>query len=197
MEDAIVKRKMRESQRNDAHLFDQFLKKLEVTKQQKNSQPSYESSRYKHADSSDTSTLDSRNETSFLSVAGQYTDDDNDIEDIACSSDHINSQLFDSEQQYNNNQLFETRQSFIDRQQIVGSSHPNSINEATTSSVDSFIERSKSGSGSDHAAGQDGFLQLGPEEDGLPDAILKLDRRQAIPTPRHKNDVLVEIEVCF
>ena len=193
---------MRESQRrNDAHMFDQFLKKLEVTKQQKNNEPLHESSRYKHTDSSDTSTLDSRNETSFLSVAGQYTDDDNDIEDIArtsdsSSTDHNNSQLFDSEQQQQlNNQLFETRQSFVDRQQLVGSSHPNSLNEATASSVDSFIERSKSGSDRDDA-GQDGLLQLGPEEDGLPDAILKLDRRQAIPTPRHKNDVLVEIEVC-
>ena len=191
---------MRESQRrNDAHMFDQFLKKLEVTKQQKNKEPLHESSsRYKHTDSSDTSTLDSRNETSFLSVAGQYTDDDNDIEDIARTSDstdHNNSQFFDSEQQHNNNQLFETRQSFVDRQQLVGSSHPNSLNVATVSSVDSFIERSKSGS--DHDVGQDGLLQLGPEEDGLPDAILKLDRRQAIPTPRHKNDVLVEIEVCL
>jgi hypothetical protein len=32
-------------------------------------------------------------------------------------------------------------------------------------------------------------------EEKLPDAILKLDRRHAIPRPRHKNDVLVEIEV--
>lgn len=32
-------------------------------------------------------------------------------------------------------------------------------------------------------------------EEKLPDAILKLDRRHAIPRPRHKNDILVEIEV--
>eukprot|EP00569_Conticribra_weissflogii_P020523 CAMPEP_0171431158 /NCGR_PEP_ID=MMETSP0881-20121228/7062_1 /TAXON_ID=67004 /ORGANISM="Thalassiosira weissflogii, Strain CCMP1336" /LENGTH=938 /DNA_ID=CAMNT_0011951395 /DNA_START=110 /DNA_END=2923 /DNA_ORIENTATION=- len=31
-------------------------------------------------------------------------------------------------------------------------------------------------------------------DDGLPDAVLKLDRRHAIPRPRHRNDVLVEIE---
>lgn len=33
------------------------------------------------------------------------------------------------------------------------------------------------------------------EEEKLPRAILKLDRRHAIPKPRVKNDVLVEIEV--
>ncbi|KAL7521099.1 hypothetical protein ACHAWX_005795 [Stephanocyclus meneghinianus] len=33
-------------------------------------------------------------------------------------------------------------------------------------------------------------------EEKLPDAILKLDRRHAIPRPRHKNDILVEIEAC-
>ena len=32
-------------------------------------------------------------------------------------------------------------------------------------------------------------------EEKLPQAILKLDRRHAIPRPRQKNDVLVEIEV--
>ena len=33
-------------------------------------------------------------------------------------------------------------------------------------------------------------------EEKLPRAILKLDRRHAIPRPRQKNDVLVEIEAC-
>ena len=47
--------------------------------------------------------------------------------------------------------------------------------------MDSFIET---------ARGSPRFF-----EEGLPDAILKLDRRHAIPRPRHKNDVLVEIEV--
>lgn len=32
-------------------------------------------------------------------------------------------------------------------------------------------------------------------EEKLPQAILRLDRRHAIPRPRQKNDVLVEIEV--
>lgn len=35
------------------------------------------------------------------------------------------------------------------------------------------------------------------EEEKLPRAILKLDQRHAIPRPRVKNDVLVEIEVRF
>jgi NADPH:quinone reductase-like Zn-dependent oxidoreductase len=34
----------------------------------------------------------------------------------------------------------------------------------------------------------------GVAERNLPDAILRLDRRHAIPRPRHKNDVLIEIE---
>ncbi|KAL9183115.1 hypothetical protein ACHAXT_004902 [Thalassiosira profunda] len=79
---------------------------------------------------------------------------------------------------------FETRQRFVDRE------------GPTTSqgSVDSFIERAQSGtSGSQRGAGGDTWYVEG-EGGGLPDAILKLDRRQAIPTPRHKNDVLVEIE---
>lgn len=33
-------------------------------------------------------------------------------------------------------------------------------------------------------------------EEKLPRAILKLDRRHAIPRPRQKNDILVEIEAC-
>ncbi|KAL3779644.1 hypothetical protein HJC23_011443 [Cyclotella cryptica] len=33
-------------------------------------------------------------------------------------------------------------------------------------------------------------------EEQLPDAILRLDRRHAIPRPRHKNDLLVEIDAC-
>ena len=81
--------------------------------------------------------------------------------------------------------LFETRQCFVDRR--VGA-------PSCGTSVDSFIERATS-SGSEEQTKQpeDGETKLFGER--LPDAIRKLDLRHDIPTPRHKNDVLVEIEV--
>ena len=91
-------------------------------------------------------------------------------------------------------QIFETRQCFVDRM------------EEGPDCVDSFIEKAQSGQMS---VDMDRYQSVGDELEllnrnsdtnlagqGLPDAILRLDRRDAIPTPRHKNDVLLEIEVC-
>jgi len=150
----------------DAQKFDQFLMRLETTKQPP---PHPVSESRQHADSSDSSTFDSRTETAF---------DDRTIEP---SDRH----------------LFETRQCLVERR-VVGS--PRSAH----SSVDSFIARTQSGQSSMERFGtSEQELQLVNRnsetrlfEDGLPDAILKLDRRNDIPTPRHKNDVLLEIEAC-
>ena len=81
--------------------------------------------------------------------------------------------------------LFETRQCFVDRR--VGA-------PSCGTSVDSFIERATS-SGSEEQTKQPENGETKLFEERLPDAIRKLDLRHDIPTPRHKNDVLVEIEV--
>ena len=168
-----VSRTMEGGDNSDAHKFDQFLKKLETTKQVK---------KIHRTDSSDNSTFDSRlNESAFNdTVTGYGYGDDEEEDDMP---------------------IFETRQSFVDR--VSESSQHRQLD-----SVDSFIRRAQSGGGGEaasfHSGADDNFrLHNGDGMDtrffdeGLPDAILKLDRRQAIPTPRHKNDVLVEIEVCY
>ena len=157
---------------SDAHEFDRFLMKLETTKQ-----PLSSRSMLWHADSSDgNSTFDSRNESAF---------DDNNMIMMESSNDR---------------QLFDTRQCFVDRRV------ERSPRSGQDFAVDSFIERTQSGQSSfdryNHPGGEERLQLVNRNsdkfyEEGLPDAILKLDRRHAIPTPRHKNDVLLEIEVCL
>ena len=163
---------------SDAHKFDQFLKKLEVTKQVKVPSPLMNESRHR-AYSSDNS-FDSRNETAF--------------NDFPEEDDH-----------HNERQLFETRQCFVDRRVDGPACHD---------SVDSFIERAHSGESNIERVQFSGEeLQLlnrnsdteffgeyqgrvaGKGTNCQSECLLKLDRRDAIPTPRHKNDVLLEIEV--
>ena len=162
---------MRESHQSQQHQannnYDQFLKRLETVKQPPTRTSSPDN--YSHTDS----TFDSLRYT-------QESDskDDEELMKIAAQFDDIeeeqrNGANSTAEQQ----SAYQTRQSFVDRQ------HPETAQ--ITEAVDSFIQLSNSRSN----------IQL--EEDGLPDAILKLDRRHDIPSPRHKNDVLVEIEVSF
>ena len=87
--------------------------------------------------------------------------------------------------------------------------HKKEEEEVRLTAVDSFIERYNikgDVSYTEAKKGDDGMLHNNNEDTSitqqrkvnihsLPDAILKLDRRQDIPTPQHKNDVLVEIEV--
>ena len=153
---------------SDAHKFDQFLKKLETTKKKIRDR----------ADSSDNSTFDSRlNESAFNDTVTGYGCDNNDNDD---------------DEEGDDQPIFETRQSFVDR---VSESNQH---RQMDSPVDSFIERAQSGGGGTSlSCNRDGMDITRFFDEGLPDAILKLDRRQAIPTPRHNNDVLVEIEVCL
>jgi len=168
---------MRESQQHQANNnYDQFLKRLETVKHKPQVQPTRTSSpdNYSHTDSTFdslryTQESDSKDDEELMKIAAQFDD----IEE-----EQRNGTNSTAEQQ----SAYQTRQSFVDRQ------HPEAqISEA----VDSFIQLSNS-RGSEIKS-----LDLGPEEDKLPEAILKLDRRHDIPRPRHKNDVLVEIEVCM
>ncbi|KAL7536689.1 hypothetical protein ACHAXR_007337 [Thalassiosira sp. AJA248-18] len=200
-------------QDSDAHKFDQFLKKLETTKQGAENKTVTSSSsfmnnetsmssvllRVNRVDSSDgNSTFDSRNECAFHEMSDTATE----FDDHEGGGSHRRSPSTNSNSN-NERQLFETRQSFVDRRATDGSG-PTTFHD----SVDSFIERAQSGQGSPKAS-QNCTAATGEEQqklfnresdttrffdEGLPDAILKLDRRHAIPTPRHKNDVLVEIE---
>jgi len=167
---------MRESQQHQANNnYDQFLKRLETVKH-KPQPPTRTSSpdNYSHTDS----TFDSLRYT-------QESDskDDEELMKIAAQFDDIEEEQRNGTNEHQKQSAYQTRQSFVDRQ------HPEAqISEA----VDSFIQLSNS-----RTSERDNLQFTGPEDDNLPDAILKLDRRHDIPSPRHKNDVLVEIEVCM
>ena len=163
---------MRESKQHQAanNNYDQFLKRLETVKQPPTRTASPDN--YSHTDS----TFDSLRYT-------QESDskDDEELMKIAAQFDDIEEEQRNGTNDEQKQSAYQTRQSFVDRQ------HPEAqISEA----VDSFIQLSNS------RTSEIDNLQLGTEEERLPDAILKLDRRHDIPSPRHKNDVLVEIEVC-
>ena len=169
---------MRESQQQHQanNNYDQFLKRLETVKHKPQVQPTRTASpdNYSHTDS----TFDSLRYTQ-----DSNSKDDEELMKIAAQFDDIEEeQRNGANEQQHNASAYQTRQSFVDRQ------HPEA---QITEAVDSFIQLSNSRSTSEI-----NDLQLGPEEERLPDAILKLDRRHDIPSPRHKNDVLVEIEVC-
>ena len=171
---------MRESrqQHQANNNYDQFLKRLETVKH-KPQQPTRTASpdNYSHTDSTFdslryTQESDSKDEEELMKIAAQF-------DDIQAVEEQRNGANSTAEQQ----SAYQTRQSFVDRQ------HPEAqISEA----VDSFIQLSNS-----RTSEVDNLQFTGPEDDNLPDAILKLDRRHDIPSPRHKNDVLVEIEVSF
>jgi len=167
---------MRESQQHQANNnYDQFLKRLETVKQPPTRTSSPDN--YSHTDSTFdslryTQESDSKDDEELMKIAAQFDD----IEEEQRNGTN-------DEQQQHNASAYQTRQSFVDRQ------HPETqISEA----VDSFIQLSNS-----RTSERDNLQFTGPEDDNLPDAILKLDRRHDIPRPRHKNDVLVEIEVCM
>ena len=173
---------MRESQQHQANNnYDQFLKRLETVKHKPQQQPTRASSpdNYSHTDSTFdslryTQESDSKDDEELMKIAAQFDD----IQVVEEQRNGANSTNEHQEQS-----AYQTRQSFVDRQ------HPETqISEA----VDSFIQLSNS-----RTSEVDNLQFTGPEDDNLPDAILKLDRRHDIPSPRHKNDVLVEIEVSF
>ena len=155
--------------------YDQFLKRLETVKQPPTRTSSPDN--YSHTDSTFdslryTQDSNSKDEEELMKIAAQF-------DDIQIEEEKRNGANDEQQEQHAS---YQTRQSFVDRQ------HPEAqISEA----VDSFIQLSNS-----RTSERDNQF-TGPEDDNLPDAILKLDRRHDIPSPRHKNDVLVEIEVSF
>lgn len=81
---------------------------------------------------------------------------------------------------------------------------PMSHDDTTNLALDPSVSQSNSASGSSATLQSksleeevQGYANFVGGERGLPHAILRLDRRDAIPTPRHKNDVLLEIEVSL
>eukprot|EP01082_Thalassiosira_pseudonana_P008638 g7866.t1 g7866 contig26:437316-440350(-) len=116
----------------------------------------------------------------------------------------------------NTNEVVHSRQSFIDRRDDTAYYEQDSVQsfiESAHGHNDTNPSTCNSYSPNTNATGSSGTLPsvtpatdsvgssristsvcFGEEEGRLPDAILKLDRRHDIPRPRHKNDVLVEIE---
>lgn len=117
----------------------------------------------------------------------------------------------------NTNEVVHSRQSFIDRRDDTAYYEQDSVQsfiESAHGHNDTNPSTCNSYSPNTNATGSSGTVPsvtpatdsvgssristsvcFGEEEGRLPDAILKLDRRHDIPRPRHKNDVLVEIEV--
>ncbi|KAL7548440.1 hypothetical protein ACHAWF_011749 [Thalassiosira exigua] len=158
----------------DAHEFDQFLKKLETTKQVTSFSPAVESrQRADSIHSTDNSSFDSRTEDLFVAEFDEFEEGQGQNDFDNNGNDHQNER-----------QPFDTPQTFRE---------PHVESPVHRESVYSFIERT-SGSLSSHDNLPDKNSSTSFFEEGLPDAILKLDRRHAIPAPRHKNDILVEIE---
>lgn len=188
-----AERKSNNSHASDAHNFDQFLKKLETTKQRSCCPATPQSN---VADSSDNSTFDSRYESAFNDYSpvapagaygrgGRYADDDGEED-----STHLD-EVEDALSQCSNgsrSRQFETRQSFVDRR-----SDADAVNLADEGAVESFIKFSTSNASSgqspvpdrddDDDFGGGGFssFQLVDHrnsdafrDQGLPDAILKV-----------------------
>ncbi|KAL7494772.1 hypothetical protein ACHAWT_003345 [Skeletonema menzelii] len=108
-----------------------------------------------------------------------------------------------------------THQSFVDNHGDVKTSPvpqrqtsiENFIDQQSHHKTDDASSQSDSNNGSGGAPSKQPFTRLeslhfldhtnptyGVAERKLPEAILRLDRQNAIPRPRHKNDVLIEIE---
>jgi hypothetical protein len=187
---------------NAAYSFDQVLKKLETTKQQRHNKGVQSSS------PSSSSMMNARHHTprtpsgrqvTVMNANDSYDDDDSssdsrnggrfftsgDVNDEYFPGD--NGSIGSSSNEQQQQRLIETRQQFVDRQvdyspHYHGSSHHNTV-------VDSFIEKQQST--------EEWRMESDTDTSNLPSAILKLDQRLSIPAPMHKNDVLVEIEVRY
>lgn len=163
---------------SEAYNFDQVLKKLETVKQVKKQMKDEEEDARstggrKRFNSDSTSDHLHHHDSSYPTEEEEHTaQDDKPKQD----SRHESSSFTEGRSHGNDIHNFSSnRQSFIDRRE--------GYDIDFQDSVASFIES--------NSRNAPPFF----EEQGLPDAILKLDRKHAIPRPRHENDVLVEIEV--
>ncbi len=194
----------------DYNAYDQVLKKLETTKQVKAKVPSSFSqfdrrddggdrvgrrgshTRRHHMSNDAVSSDSSHCEEDYNGDLETYEGDEN-FEDIDECEDYFEESQLKSQQeksiqekgQHDSTSMFIATYpgyQYTRQQTLV------SVNDETSvdgqDSLLSFISSSRSYS---------------PKllDDGLPEAVLKLDRRHAIPRPRHRNDVLVEIEVSL
>ena len=181
-----------------AYSFDQVLKKLETTKQQRHNkgvQSSSSPTSSSMMNARHTPRTSSGRHVNVLNANDSYDDDDSssdsrnggrffasDVNDEYFPGD--NGSIGSSSNEQQQQRLIETRQQFVDRQ-VDYSPHHGSHNTV----VDSFIEKQQST--------EEWRIESDTDTSNLPSAILKLDQRLSIPAPMHKNDVLVEIEVRY